>query len=138
MKENGPLDQPSGCPDWVFILMHQCWTYEPMQRPPFIAIIDCLSRRYEILYKWIRRKRFSNLTTLQLSTYLSLSIRVSLSFYFFHPLHLNFVYQSMILIGIRYDLVSCFKLISNSSYAFCTFFKGTDVVMDNATVAEHT
>ena len=49
MKENRPLDQPSGCPHWVYILMHQCWTYEPTQRPPFIAITDCLSRRYGLL-----------------------------------------------------------------------------------------
>lgn len=52
MKENGPLDQPSSCPHWVYILMHQCWTYEPTQRPPFIAIIDCLSRR-EPMLSWI-------------------------------------------------------------------------------------
>ncbi|XP_022781525.1 uncharacterized protein LOC111322652 isoform X5 [Stylophora pistillata] len=52
MKENGPLDQPSGCPYWVYILMHQCWTYEPVERPPFIAIIDCLSRR-EPMLSWV-------------------------------------------------------------------------------------
>lgn len=48
MREVGPLTQPDGCPDWVYIMMHQCWTFDPIQRPPFIAILDCLSSRYDM------------------------------------------------------------------------------------------
>ncbi|KAL9950624.1 hypothetical protein ACROYT_G043149 [Oculina patagonica] len=52
MREVGPLTQPDGCPDWVYIMMHQCWTFEPIQRPPFIAILDCLSSR-EPMKSWM-------------------------------------------------------------------------------------
>lgn len=46
MRDVGPLDQPERCPIWMFIIMHQCWTFEPEQRPPFLAIFDCLTSRY--------------------------------------------------------------------------------------------
>lgn len=45
IRDKGPLTKPEGCPDWVYIIMHQCWTYDPVQRPPFIAIFDCLTSR---------------------------------------------------------------------------------------------
>ena len=46
MRHKGPLDPPEGCPDWVNIIIHQCWAYESVQRPPFLAIFDCLTSRY--------------------------------------------------------------------------------------------
>lgn len=45
IRDKGPLTKPEGCPDWVYIIMHQCWTYDPVQRPPVIAIFDCLTSR---------------------------------------------------------------------------------------------
>jgi len=45
IRDKGPLAKPEGCPDWVYIIMHQCWTYDPVQRPPFIAIFECLTCR---------------------------------------------------------------------------------------------
>ena len=46
MREEGPLGQPEHCPKWVYNVLHQCWTYESEQRPPFLAIFDCLTSRY--------------------------------------------------------------------------------------------
>ena len=46
IRNHGPLSKPDGCPDWVYILMHQCWAYESVQRPPALAIFDCLTSRY--------------------------------------------------------------------------------------------
>lgn len=45
IRNVGPLSRPDGCPDWVYIVMHQCWAFDPVQRPPFIAIFDCLTTR---------------------------------------------------------------------------------------------
>jgi len=52
MREKGPLDPPEGCPDWVYIIMHQCWAFDSTQRPPFLAIVDCLTSR-EPMTSWI-------------------------------------------------------------------------------------
>ncbi|KAL9950623.1 hypothetical protein ACROYT_G043148 [Oculina patagonica] len=52
IRDNGPLSKPEACPDWVYIIMHQCWAYQSMQRPPFIAIFDCLTSR-EPMKSWI-------------------------------------------------------------------------------------
>ena len=46
MRKKGPLDKPEGCPDWVYIIMHQCWAFDSLQRPPFLALFDCLTSRY--------------------------------------------------------------------------------------------
>ncbi|XP_015759023.1 PREDICTED: uncharacterized protein LOC107338306 [Acropora digitifera] len=48
------LDRPECCPDWVYILIHQCWTFRSDQRPPFLAIFDCLVSR-EPMNSWIMR-----------------------------------------------------------------------------------
>ena len=47
MCDKGPLEQPKDCPHWVYIIMHQCWAFKSVQRPPFIAIYDCLTNRYQ-------------------------------------------------------------------------------------------
>ncbi|XP_068725930.1 uncharacterized protein [Montipora capricornis] len=44
-RDSGPLSRPECCPDWVYILMHQCWAFDSKQRPPFLAIFDCLTSR---------------------------------------------------------------------------------------------
>ena len=46
IRDNGPPDKPEGCPEWVYIIIHQCWAYVAQQRPPFLAIFDCLTSRY--------------------------------------------------------------------------------------------
>ena len=46
MIDKGPMKQPEFCPNWVYLLMHQCWAFESVQRPPFLAIFDCLTSRY--------------------------------------------------------------------------------------------
>ncbi|XP_068675843.1 uncharacterized protein [Montipora foliosa] len=51
-RDNGPLSRPKYCPDWVYILMHQCWAFDPKQRPPILAIFDCLTSR-EPMKSWI-------------------------------------------------------------------------------------
>ncbi|XP_074612250.1 uncharacterized protein LOC141866614 isoform X4 [Acropora palmata] len=50
-----PLDRPECCPDWVYILIHQCWAFKSEQRPPFLAIFDCLVSR-EPMNSWIMRR----------------------------------------------------------------------------------
>ncbi|XP_078353413.1 uncharacterized protein LOC144638109 isoform X2 [Oculina patagonica] len=59
LREIGPLAKPEGCPNWVYIIMHQCWTYDPVQRPPVIAIFDCLTSRQPmkswIMSFWLKR-----------------------------------------------------------------------------------
>nr|XP_058966526.1 tyrosine-protein kinase JAK2-like isoform X2 [Pocillopora verrucosa] len=54
LRDNGPLEKPEGCPEWVYIIMHQCWAYVPQQRPPFLAIFDCLTSR-EPMNSWIMK-----------------------------------------------------------------------------------
>ena len=49
MADEGPLGQPDCCPDWVYKIIHQCWAYDSTQRPPFLAIVDCLTSRYVVL-----------------------------------------------------------------------------------------
>lgn len=39
------LQKPRSCPDWIDIMIHECWTYQPQQRPPAIALLDCLACR---------------------------------------------------------------------------------------------
>ncbi|XP_068675220.1 uncharacterized protein [Montipora foliosa] len=51
-RDSGPLSRPECCPDWVYILMHQCWAFDSMQRPPILAIFDCLTSR-EPMKSWI-------------------------------------------------------------------------------------
>lgn len=46
MIDKGPMKQPEFCPNWVYLLMHQCWAFDSVQRPPFLAIFDCLTSRY--------------------------------------------------------------------------------------------
>ena len=45
LDEGHRLPQPENCPDWFYRVMHQCWPYNRLQRPPFIAIADCLTSR---------------------------------------------------------------------------------------------
>ena len=45
-RDSYPLQRPECCPDWVYILIHQCWAFTSEQRPPFLAIFDCLTSRY--------------------------------------------------------------------------------------------
>ncbi|XP_068725933.1 uncharacterized protein [Montipora capricornis] len=58
-RDNGPLNKPKCCPDWIYILMHQCWAFDSKQRPPFLAILDCLTSREPmkswIMKLWLRR-----------------------------------------------------------------------------------
>nr|XP_058942039.1 uncharacterized protein LOC131770343 [Pocillopora verrucosa] len=37
--------QPKCCPTWLYIIMHQCWVYAPVERLPFMAIFDGISLR---------------------------------------------------------------------------------------------
>lgn len=46
MRDGRPLSKPKGCPDWMYIIMHQCWTHDSVQRPSVLAIFDCLTSRY--------------------------------------------------------------------------------------------
>ena len=74
-----------------------------------------------------------------LSKYLGYSLtKESISQFFFNLLHRSFVYQSMILIVVRYNFVSCFNWISKFLSYLLHFLKGTDAVVDNDIVAEQT
>ena len=57
---------------------------------------------------------------------------------FFNLLHRIFVYQSMILIVVRYSFVSCLKWIPKFLLYILHFLKGTDAVMGDDKVAEQT
>lgn len=59
IRDNGPLAKPDDCPEWVYIIMHQCWAYFPQQRPPFLAIFDCLTSR-EPMKSWIMKLWLKN------------------------------------------------------------------------------
>ncbi|KAL9964999.1 hypothetical protein ACROYT_G028722 [Oculina patagonica] len=39
------LCKPKSCPEWIYIMIHQCWPYQPRQRPPVIALYDRLTSR---------------------------------------------------------------------------------------------
>ena len=58
--------------------------------------------------------------------------------FFFNLLHRIFVYQSMILIVVRFSFVSCLKWIPKSLLYILHFLKGTDTVMGDDKVAEQT
>ncbi|XP_022781529.1 uncharacterized protein LOC111322654 isoform X1 [Stylophora pistillata] len=59
IRDNGPPTRPEGCPEWVHIIMHQCWAYVPQQRPPFLAVFDCLTSR-EPMESWIMKLWLQN------------------------------------------------------------------------------
>ena len=64
IRNHGPLSKPDGCPDWVYILMHQCWAYDSVQRPPALAIFDCLTSRYflKLSLKWSKIAAMSTIS----------------------------------------------------------------------------
>ena len=62
----------------------------------------------------------------------------SISQFFFNLLHRIFVYQSMILIVVRYSFVSCLKWMPKFLLYILHFLKGTDAVMGDDKVAEQT
>lgn len=47
---NKLLHKPNSCPDWVYIMMQQCWSYNSKLRPPFIALFKKLARRKSMQY----------------------------------------------------------------------------------------
>ena len=52
------------CPTWLYTIMHQCWVYAPVERPPFIAIFDGASSRLVIINNLKHR-------TFEIRTYLN-------------------------------------------------------------------
>lgn len=48
IQMNKLLHKPNCCPDWMYIIMQQCWRYNPKHRPPFIALLEHLTNRFVV------------------------------------------------------------------------------------------
>ena len=42
---NNLLQKPRSCPDWIDIIIRECLKYQAEERPPAIALYDCLTCR---------------------------------------------------------------------------------------------
>ncbi|CAH3146938.1 unnamed protein product [Pocillopora meandrina] len=45
IKKNQQLQKPLSCPDWIHFVIQECCSYEAKERPPAIALFDCLTCR---------------------------------------------------------------------------------------------
>ena len=44
IEEGGRLAKPDRCPEKVYIIMRQCWEYEPRSRPTFRDLLQIFRR----------------------------------------------------------------------------------------------
>ena len=47
IEEGGRLAKPDRCPEKVYIIMRQCWEYEPRARPTFRDLLQIFRREPE-------------------------------------------------------------------------------------------
>ena len=50
IKKNQQLQKPLSCPDWIHFVIQECCSYEAKERPPAIALFDCLTCRLAMIF----------------------------------------------------------------------------------------
>ena len=61
IQMNKFLHKPHCCPDWMYIIMKQCWRYNPKHRPPFIALLEHLTNRFIVRQQLLLLKLLTRL-----------------------------------------------------------------------------
>lgn len=50
IEKNQQLQKPLSCPDWIHFVIQECCSYEAKERPPAIALFDCLTCRLAMIF----------------------------------------------------------------------------------------
>ena len=60
IEQNRRLEQPDKCPDKVFQIMRQCWSYKASDRPTFSGLYSLFRRDPEYVGKPFFLKKIDN------------------------------------------------------------------------------